>query len=201
MTTPSSTGVPKLEGPPKSLPHISLVPWQLDLWRVQDGASLKFSRHSRPRHRFDSPHGEYGILYTSDDPLGALGESYGERGRRLDEKDGDRQLVRFSLAKPVQLVDLTDVRVLSRLGLDDRINTTAEYDVCQSWALTFYQQVADAHGICYGARKGGRDTLNVALFHRSEALLSVAFAQQLRDSEKIVLAAADQYNLTVSFLA
>ncbi len=201
MKSPPSRGISELQWPPDSLPQIQLLSWQQDLWRIQDSARLRFSRHESPWHRFDSPHGEYGVLYTNNDQLGPFGENYGDRGRRLEEKDGDRHLVRFSLDSPVQLIDLTDVRLLSLIGLDDRINTGDNYNVCQAWALSFYQQVDDAHGICYGARKAGRKTCNVALFHRSQSLLKVASAQRLRDVETVVLAAADRYNLTVSFLA
>ena len=114
--------------------------------------------------------------------------------------EGERYLVEMTAREPLPLIDLTDVGLLSTLGLDDRISTGDYYDICQKWALAFYQDRPDVYGLRYWPRKAGRGSTNVVLFaERCFSLVGVASANKLKHMEGTVLAAADLYDLVVKF--
>jgi hypothetical protein len=178
------------------------LPWTADLWRIQNGAAIVSRTHPRPRFRFDAPNGEYPVLYGCASPLGAFAETYGDRARRLGANEGDRHLVRLVPHAPIPLVDLTDVRLVASLGLDERISVGDDYAACQAWALALWRELQAIHGIRFRARKAGAMVANVALFlDRCGEYLTAPLndAHRLKDLEPVVLQAADIYNLVVKF--
>lgn len=199
---PPPPGPPPLPRPPASLPPLAAAPWAGDLWRIQNGIEIAPRVYPEPRYRFDAPGGEYPVLYACASPLGTFAEMYGDRGRRLGEREGARYLVRLAPTAPLPLVDLADVRVLAALGLDERVSVGDDYAACQAWALALWRHFPDVAGIRYRARKAGADTANVALFlDRCLDRLSVPpeDARRLDEREALVLAAADLYHLAVTF--
>lgn len=195
--------LPRPAGP---LPPFRPSAWTADLWRIQNDPAVTTRAYPTPRYRFDAPAGEYPLLYACADELGAFAEVYGERARRLGVTEGRRRLLRVRPTAPLPLVDLHDVRLLHALGLDERLSVGDDYAACQAWALAFHQGWPDAAGLRlrYRARKAGADVSNVALFlDRCAPLLAVvapaAGPPRLDELEATVLAAADRYNLVVSF--
>lgn len=191
----------RLPRPPRTLPNIALLRWDADLWRIQNTDQLQYGTYPAPRYRFDAPHGEYPLIYACDSALGGFAEVYGERGRRLGVNEGQRYLIHFVPRTSLWLVDLHDIQLLSTLRLDERISIGNNYRACQAWALTFYQQLPQASGIRYRARKAGATVSNVALFaDRSAHLLDiVADTDRLENRMSLVLRAAAIYNLIVKF--
>ena len=175
---------------------------RLSLWRIQD-SSPQFSvrRYPEPKYRFDAPSGEYATVYTNSSDIGTFAEVYRmERRGRLGPAEGERYLVEITTTESLPLIDLTDVRLLSALRLDDRISTGDHYDICRAWALAFHQDRVDLCGIRYWPRKAGRDSTNIVLFaERCSAFVSVASANKLKYMEGTVLTAADLYDLVVKF--
>ena len=174
----------------------------MDLWRIQNGTVIVGRTYSVPRYRFDASHGEYPVLYACASQFGTFAEVYGDRARRLGEHEGGRYLVRLMPRAPLPLVDLTDVRLLASLGLDERISVGDDYAACQAWALALWQGVPEVAGIRYRARKAGATVANVALFldRCGEQLTSPPDeAHMLEELEEVVLDAADIYHLVVKF--
>lgn len=172
------------------------------MWRIQDGTEIVAHAHPTPRYRFDAPRGEYPVLYACASQLGTFAEVYGDRARRLGEAEGGRYLVRLVPQRPLPLVDLTDVRLLASLGLDERVSLGDDYATCQAWALALWRGLPNIAGICYRARKAGATEANVALFldrcGKHFANLPEE-AHMLEEQESVVLEAADLYNLIVKF--
>jgi hypothetical protein len=172
------------------------------LWRIQNGTEIVARTYPAPRYRFDAPHGEYPVLYACASQLGTFAEVYGDRARRLGELEGGRYLVRLVSHIPLLLVDLSDVRLLASLGLDERISLGDDYATCQAWAFAFWQRLPEIAGIRYRARKAGATVANVALFldrcgtHFTNPPDEV---YMLEERESVVLEAADIYNLVVKF--
>lgn len=194
------SGPPRLPLPPATLPPITPILWTTDLWRIQNGTAIVGRTYPEPRYRFDAPHGEYPVLYACASQVGTFAEVYGDRARRLGEYEGERYLVRLVPRAPLPLIDLTDVRLLASLGLDERISVGDDYATCQAWALALWQGVPEIAGVRYRARKAGATVANVALFldRCAEHLAgSPDDAHRLAESEAIVLEAADVYNLVV----
>lgn len=193
--------LPALPGPPGTLPSITLLRWDADLWRIQNSDQVRYGTYPTPRYRFDAPHGEYPLIYACDSALGTFAEVYGERARRLGIDEGQRYLVHFMPRAPLWLVDLHDIQLLATLRLDERISVGDNYRACQAWALAFYRQLPQASGIRYRARKAGATVSNVALFaDRCGELLDIATdTDRLESRATLVLRAAAVYNLIVKF--
>lgn len=195
-------GPPPLPRPPTVLPPIAPIPWTDDLWRIQNGTEVIARIYAAPRYRFDAPHGEYPVLYACASQIGTFAEVYGDRARRLGEHEGERYLIRLVPRAPLPLIDLTDVRLLASLGLDERISVGDDYATCQAWVLALWQGVPEIAGIRYRARKAGATVTNVALFldRCGEQLASPPDeAHMLEELETVVLNAADVYRLVVKF--
>ena len=194
LTTPSIRPVP-------GLAHYEPYMWQDSYFRIQDSSEVTFKTYPQPKYRFDAPTGEYATIYANSSDVGTFAEVYRlERAGRLGPAEGERYLVEMVPREPLPLIDLTDERLLSDLDLDDRISTGDRYDICQTWAQTFYQDRPDIYGLRYWPRKAGRRSTNVVLFaERCTSSMSVASAEKLKHIEKTVLAARECYNLVIKF--
>jgi hypothetical protein len=172
------------------------------LWRIQNRAEIVARMYPAPRYRFDAPHGEYPVLYACASQVGTFAEVYGDRARRIGDLEGGRYLVRLVPRRPLPLVELTDVRLLASLGLDERISVGDDYATCQAWALALWRELPELAGIRYRARKAGATVANVALFlDRCGTQFSNPPDEvyMLEERESVVLVAADLYNLVVKF--
>lgn len=196
-----------LRRPPKQseeLPTVALRGWTDPVYRIQDEDLISSHRYPKPRYRFDAPGGEYAVLYANDTKKATFNETYAEKRRRIPRADAERHLVKITPKRPLPLVDLTDDRTLSVLGLDARISVGDDYEACHQWALAFHEAWQEACGIAYAARWGGVRTTNVALFvERCNEDIAVNSLGLLGDPalENLVLEAVDQYKLTAAFLA
>ncbi len=187
----------------EELPEVELRGWTDPVYRIQDDERISARRYSKPRYRFDAPGGEYVVLYANDTDVATFNESYAEKRRRIPAADAERHLVRITPKTPLPLVDLTDDRTLSALGLDARVSVGGDYDACGRWALAFHERWPEARGIAYTARWGGVRTTNVALFvERCRDDMVLESLGRLGDPalEDLVLEAGDRYRLTVAFL-
>ncbi len=200
MYRPARLNTPSIRPIPALVDYEPLT-WRRSLWRIQDSPDLSFKRYPEPKYRFDAPSGEYTTVYTNSSDIGTFAEMYRiERAGRLGPAEGERYLVEITAREPLPLIDLTDVRLLSTLGLDDRLSTGECYDLCQEWALAFYQDRPDVCGLRYWPRKAGRNSTNVVLFaERCSSFVGVASANKLKHIERTVLAARDLYDLVVKF--
>jgi len=70
------------------------------LWRIQNRPDLSYRAYPEPRYRFDAPHGEFATLYACASQLGTFAEVYGERARRLGEREGGRYLLHLGPRAP-----------------------------------------------------------------------------------------------------
>lgn len=178
------------EGP---IPGVVFLEWEAPLFRIQDSDVLGHRAYPSARYRFDAPAGEYAVVYANDSEVGVFAEVYVDRGRRLGTEDARRHLVRITPDRPLRLVDLRADGTLTALDLDARISTGDDYEVCQEWALAFYERWSEVSGICYAARNAGLTTRNVALFaDRCASALTLTSLGRLEDLEQIVLAATDR---------
>lgn len=194
LATPSIRPLPGLAGYEPFM-------WESSYFRIQNSPDATFRSYPRPKYRFDAPSGEYATIYTNSSDIDTFAEVYRiESAGRLGPAEGERYLVEIAPIEPLPLIDLTDERLLSVLGLDDRISTGDRYDICQAWALACYQDRPDVYGLRYWPRKAGRRSTNVVLFaERCSSFITVVSAKQLKHIEKTVLAARDHYDLVVKF--
>lgn len=189
--------------PGEELPAVTFRGWTDPVYRIQDEALISSSRYPKPRYRFDATGGEYAVFYANDTKVATFNETYAERRRRIPRADAERHLVRITPKQPLPLIDLTDDRTLSALGLDARISVGDDYEACHQWARAFYEAWPEMCGIAYAARWGGVRTTNVALFvERCREDIAVSSLGLLGDPalEDLVLEAVDRYNLTATFL-
>ncbi len=189
--------------PDEGLSGVGFREWTAPVYRIQDDERISVRRYPKPRYRFDAPGGEYAVLYANDTDVATFNESYAEKRRRIPAADAERHLVRVTPRAPLPLVDLTDDRTLSALGLDARVSVGDDYEACSRWALAFHGWRPEAFGIAYPARWGGVRTTNVALFvKRCLDDIVLDSLGRLGDPvlEALVLEAADRYRLTVAFL-
>lgn len=190
----------ELEG---GLPDVGFRGWTRPVYRIQDEARVLSRTHPKPRYRFDAPGEEYAVLYANDTKVATFNEAYAEKRRRIPRADAGRHLVSITPKRPLPLVDLTDDRTLSTLGLDARISVGDDYEACHQWARAFHEQWPEACGIAYAARWGGVRTTNVALFvERCREDMAARSLGLLGDPalEDLVLEAVDRYTLTATFL-
>jgi hypothetical protein len=103
-------------------------------------------------NRFDSPGGEYGILYCAGDAHGAFIETFGDLGRHVLTMShvAERCLSRIEAARPLAVVDLTGPG-LARLGADERL-CAGDHAVAQRWALALWAHSSHPDGLYYRAR-------------------------------------------------
>jgi hypothetical protein len=162
------------------------------------------AREGRPGHplyvsplqgagRVDNPE-QYSVLYASDSPEGAVGESFGTLAEWSDEMfvvptmpDGGRSLGVYELGVG-EILDLDDARSLLERELKPSSVVTRARAVTQAWALKIYREAAWAgvrwwgyHNPDWGAfglweRSGLRVVTVEPLGRDHEAVLSAAGA-------------------------
>lgn len=142
------------------------------MWRIHTAEDSPWFFDTGPEGRFNLA--DSGTCYLAEEPIGAFVEKFG----RLLRPGGviPQSLVepqRLSEVRPPKLdvVDLTDARILGLVGLTAEIHTTTEYDLTRSWAKAL--RGADYAGIRYKARHDPRGQLtSIALFNTGNAPLN-----------------------------
>jgi hypothetical protein len=116
------------------------------------GVSPKYFDPSN-KHRFNSPGGEFGVLYAGSDDRCAFVEAFGRNlGLRLVSMAelALRGRSRVEAIKDLRLVDLTGPG-LARIRADGRL-TTGDYRVAQRWSLALHRHPDQPDGIMWRSR-------------------------------------------------
>ncbi|HEY2716001.1 MAG TPA: RES family NAD+ phosphorylase [Solirubrobacterales bacterium] len=189
----SPRGIP---APAGELPELPTVPLGASrLWRIHAAAAEPWFFDPGPNGRFNL--GDVGTCYLAEERLGAFVEKFG----RLLRPGGviPEPLVkgqRLSSLRPprVEVVDLTDPRVLGRAGLTAEIHSTTDYALTRSWALALRD--AGYRGIRYRARHDPRGELtSVALFGSARPPRSAARTTEI--PLDLIHEAAETFAITV----
>lgn len=132
-------------------------------------------------NRFDSPAGEYGILYAAEHFDGAFIEAFGDVSPKSVSVNAltVRGVARVIPQSELQLVDLAEAG-LSQLGLDARI-CTDDHALPQEWSHALWAHPSRPHGIWYAARHDAGQR-SVALFDRAAAAVTVTAVGGLMDA-------------------
>lgn len=154
-----------LPAPPDPLPELPCRKVGPDaLWRIHPAAVSPWFFDTGPDGRFNLA--DTGTCYLAEEPIGAFVEKFGRLlrpGGAIPEPLVDDQ--RLSRLRPPKLdvVDLTDPKVLGLVGLTAEIHATVDYDLTRRWACALRD--AGYAGIRYKARHDPRGQLvSIALF-------------------------------------
>lgn len=154
-----------LPAPPEELPELpSSKLGAKPLWRIHAADVSPWFFDTGPDGRFNLA--ETGTCYLAAEPIGAFVEKFGRLlrpGGVIPELLVDTQ--RLSRLRPpkVDVVDLTDPKVLGLAGLTAEIHSTTDYGLTQGWARALRD--AGYAGIRYKARHDPRGQLaSIALF-------------------------------------
>jgi hypothetical protein len=122
---------------------------------------------SRPRGRWDSPAGEFGVCYLAEEAHVAFAETFlREPGATLIQtRDlAVRSLAEVEVGRDLRLVALHGAG-LRRVGATAAV-CTGPYAVSRAWALALHDHPAQPDGIRYRARHDD-DGFAIALFDRA----------------------------------
>ncbi len=154
-----------LPAPPDELPELPTAKLGTEaLWRIHVAEVSPWLFDAEPEGRFNLA--DAGTCYLAEEPIGAFVEKFGRllrAGGVLPEPLVDTQ--RLSRLRPskINIVDLTDPKVLGLIGLTAEIHATTDYGLTQSWASSLRD--AGYAGIRYKARHDPRGQLvSIALF-------------------------------------
>jgi hypothetical protein len=164
-----------ISAPPAELPELPTTALgEGRLWRIHASVAAPWFFDAGPHGRFNLP--DVGTCYLAEEPLGAFVEKFGRLlrpGGVIPESLVEGQ--RLSRLRPprLEVVDLTDRRVLGLAGLTAEIHSTTDYPLTQSWALALRD--AGYRGVRYRARHDPRGELtSIALFGSSRPPRSAA---------------------------
>jgi hypothetical protein len=163
-------------------------PWMRFYWVHKE--ALYFNKTNV--FRFNSPAGEFGILYLGEDAHSAFIETYGWlTGVRVVTREQlkQRHLVHVSADRLLNLVDLTG-KGLAMVGADGRLCIGDEYEISQRWSLAFWNHPERPDGILYRTRHDP-DKKAVTLFDRDEVKSALSFTDMgsLVDKDNVELLA------------
>lgn len=154
-----------LSAPPDDLPKLPSAKLGTEaLWRIHANDVSPWFFDAGPDGRFNLA--DTGTCYLAEEPIGAFVEKFGRLlrpGGVIPEPLVDAQ--RLSRLRPpeVDVVDLTDPKILGLAGLTAEIHATTDYGLTQSWASA--RRDAGYAGIRYKARHDPRGQLvSIALF-------------------------------------
>jgi hypothetical protein len=154
-----------LPAPPNDLPELpSAKLGTKALWRIHAADVSPWFFDTSPNGRFNLS--DVGTCYLAEEPIGAFVEKFGRLlrpGGVIPEPLVDAQ--RLSRLRPpkVNVVDLTDPKVLGLIGLTAEIHSTVDYGLSQSWAVTLRD--GGYAGIRYKARHDpGGQLVSIAIF-------------------------------------
>jgi len=128
-------------------------------------------------NRWDSPAGDFGVLYLGGDEYCAFMESIG-RGALRTRFVSRAQLKRAGLAKicikgTLRLVDMVTSGGLTRLGAESSLTSGSGYKNSQRWSRALREHPLKPDGIYYRSRHDSARTAS-ALFDHCEGSVEVA---------------------------
>ena len=132
----------------------------------------------KAQSRFDSPSGDYGVLYVALTVAGAFVETFGHDITRLEPKHKilsiqqlkSRNVFSVTTEQPLKLASLIGPG-LAQLGLDNQINTQPGYKASQQWSQWLFDHPQEFDGVIYHSRHDPYQH-SVALFDRSKEKMS-----------------------------
>jgi hypothetical protein len=107
-------------------------------------------------HRWDSPDGDFGVLYLGGDEYSAFMESIG-RGALKTRFIPSSQLKATALAKirfttPLRFIDMVTSGGLTRLGTESSLASGSGYKNSQRWSRALREHPSKPDGIYYRSR-------------------------------------------------
>ncbi|MEE8524501.1 MAG: RES family NAD+ phosphorylase [Thermoanaerobaculia bacterium] len=105
--------------------------------------------HHRPPLGSDR---ERSVWYAARSLVGATAEAFGDLG--FVDKSTGRRVAVVRVRSSLRLVELAGTAARA-FGLDQRIGTSTDYEVCQAWARAFYDRYPDFAGIHWRGRQAG----------------------------------------------
>jgi len=177
---PDDIPSPHPDPPPDLLQRtLPITDYSSELYRIHRlKHAAKFFGRSRT-HRWDAPHGEYGVMYTGGTPFVSFAETLlpapGTLARITVSATGatvpvsgsmvaSHGLARVTPVEPLRCVDLRGPG-LARVGADGRL-TTGSHLVAQRWSLALWAHPSAPDGILYRSRRDPDDTA-LAIFDRA----------------------------------
>lgn len=133
-------------------------------------------------HRFDSPAGEFGVLYVGRDVHCAFAETFlHQTGVRFvtTTELSKRTLSIVETRRPLRLVDLRG-KGLARMGADGALTASTDYALTQKWSKALHDHPRRPDGILYRARHDP-DRTAAAIFDRAAPELSTRVVGTLTD--------------------
>lgn len=182
MAQPEPDDVPGLHPDPppdlsqRSLPITDYASEGYRIHRLRHAA--KFFGRSRT-HRWDAPHGEFGVMYTGATPFVAFAETLlpapGTLAAITVSASGAtvpvsattvaiHGLALVTLVEPLRCVDLRGGG-LARIGADGQL-TSGSHLVAQRWSLALWRHPSTPDGILHHSRRDPDDTA-LAIFDRA----------------------------------
>jgi RES domain len=167
-----------------------------------DGDPLSFPRRLQGDGRHDAPD-RYGCLYASQEPVSAVVEELarfvGTEVVDVDLLRGGRPLALASLelSDSASLLDLDDPDVLAAERLRPSLLATADRARTQAAARRLYEREERLAGLRW-ASSFNPEWVNVTLFDRASADLSLASVKALELGDQVVAAAASHLGLRVA---
>jgi hypothetical protein len=184
------------DAPTGAIDRLKLVSAPNEMWRLHWEKDPRAPKSfDTGRYRFDAPHGEYLVTYTSSAREGTIAEVYGDLGR-IKGEEATRRLTMITATRPLQLIALDDPRNQKRLGVDGRIGDAKQYRTTQRWSAYLHGR-RDADGIRYRSRHAG-GSMNLCLFlDRCAGDLVLHPEGTLQALRSTVLEIADRYEISV----
>ncbi len=138
---------------------------------------LSFSKNASGR--FDDPLKEYGILYASREPEGALAEVFLRRLSMMLVREAELQERSISeiVCAPLHCVDLTGAGLRIMSG-DNRVKTEVPYLDAGEWSRLFFTHAQHPDGILYRSRHHPRFKC-LGLFDRCQSKLNLTGTEEL----------------------
>ena len=156
------------------------------VWFRIHGAALDPCQFGlRPRHRFDAPAGEFGVLYVGRDAHCAFIETFGHQtGRVPFVTEAELRAGSIAIVRAREKLRLVDLRGegLARLGADAALTSGPDYGLSRRWAAALYRHPRKPDGIAYRARHDPART-SAALFDRAGPKLVAASQGSLLESK------------------
>ncbi len=167
---------PSPDLPQRALPITDYSSALYRIHRLKHAA--KFFGRSRT-HRWDAPHGEFGVMYTGATPFVSFAETFlpapgilaaitvSASGATVPVSGSMVASHGLALVTPVEPLRCVDLRGagLARIGADGRL-TSGSHLLAQRWSLALYVHSSAPDGILYHSRRDPDDTA-LAIFHRA----------------------------------
>jgi hypothetical protein len=117
-------------------------------------APIFFGRNKS--HRWDSPHGDFGVLYLGGDEYCAFMESIGRGALKTRFVPGSQLkstgLAKVGLKRILRLVDMVTSGGLTRLGAESTLTSGSGYKNSQRWSRALRAHPSKPDGIYYRSR-------------------------------------------------